>query len=210
MYLASPHMYGCELRLFDPERFRDDYDNHGTSGDKFVLMEPSPENLMMWAKSCLSIGEYKGLHRHGGWSPFRSGEVLVTKKNGEENVYNYKPGDDNEWDYIASINGRTISIQPWLHSINVFTKLALNLYVLKCEQESSIPHLMVLQMLYAEYGECNHDFAYMLYEKGFTPKMLDEIVHKKWQQMLKLPLPNVLTYFHDDHVRLKIIDMCRP
>jgi len=69
---------------------------------------------------------------------------------------------------------------------------------------------MVLQMLYAEYRECNHDFAYMLYEKGFTLKILDEIVHKKSQQMLKLPLPNVLVYFHDDDVRLKIIDMCRP
>jgi len=147
MYLASPHMYGCELRLFDPEQFRDDYDNHGTPDDNFVLMASSPENVVMWAKSCLSIGEYKGMHRHGGWSPFRSGEVLVTNKM-RKHVYNYKLDDDHEWDYIASTNGRTILIQPWLHSTNIFINLVPNLYALKCEQESSLPHLMVPQMLY--------------------------------------------------------------
>jgi len=36
MCLASPHMHGCELRLYDPEQFRDDYDNQGASDDNFA------------------------------------------------------------------------------------------------------------------------------------------------------------------------------
>ena len=209
MFVASPHMYGCELSMFDPLKFQDDYGNQGNTDDNFILMEPSPQNLVMWAKSCLSIGEFIGHHRHGGWSPFRSGEVLVTKRSGQRNIYNFKLGDDDEWDYITSVNGRTVSIQPWIRSINLFTKLALNLYVLKSEQEASLPHVMVLQMIYAEYGECDHDFAHMLYEKGFTPKMLDKVVQEKWIQMIKLPIPSVFMYCHDDDVRLKITDMCR-
>ena len=127
----------------------------------------------------------------------------------EQNTFYYKLGDDNEWDVTANIDGRSVSIQPWLQTISIFAELALYMYVLKCEHTSSIPRLVILQTLYTEWGECDNAFAYALYEQGFNPKMLDDMVNKSWKKMIKLPLPNVFAYFHDDDVRLKIIDMCQ-
>ena len=206
-YLATPHLYGCELKVYNPTKFKKDYGNQGNKDDKFVLMEPRPTNLVVWANSCLGIGEFRAMHRRGGWSPFRSGEVMITSPNGETNIYNYKLGDDNEWDVTATIDPRTVSIEPWKKTVGLFAELALNLYVRALEANMSIPKLAVKQMLYAEYGECDNIFAYLLHQKGFDVKMLDEAIEKYWQKILKLPLPDVFAHINDDDVKLKIVDM---
>ena len=206
-YLAFPNLYGCELQIFDEDKFRQDYYNQATVNDTLVLMEPGPEHLTEWAKSCLSIDEFKYMHRHGGWSPFRSGQVRVIRWSDEEETFSYKFGDDGEWDFSCTIDAGSVSIQPWLRTVRLFTSLALNLYVARLENSQSIPRLVLQRMLHIEWGECDEKFAYVLQQKGFHPRMLDDMVSKSWEMMLKLPVPEVFAYVHDDDVELKILDM---
>ena len=204
---AFPHLFGCGLKILDPAKFKQEYNDQGSIQDEFVLTTPNSGTLMVWAESCLGLDAFHGMHRLGGWSPFRSGEVSITKRNGGQDTLYYKLGDNSDNDFAAPIDGRNASIQPWLKTVSLFAELALNLYILKCEEDMSLPHLAVRKMLHAEWGESDNIFASLLRQKGFDPKMLDHMVYIAWQRMIKLPLPVIFTYVHDEEVMMKIIDM---
>jgi len=208
-HTAFPHLYDCSLKIRDPAQFVVDYPNQATINDAVVLTTPNRGTLMVWAESCLGLDAFQMMHRKGGWSPFRSGEVMITTPNGKQEMFYYKLGDDGEKDFAAIVDGRTISIQPWLRTVSLFAKLALNLYILKCEDDTlCYPHLVVRKMLHSEWGESDNDFAYLLVKQGFDPKLLDTMVKDAWQRMIKLPLPVVFSYIHDEEVAVKMIDMC--
>jgi hypothetical protein len=206
-YFAFPHLFGCRLEILDPVKFAQEYQNQGNIQDEFVLTTPNYGTLMVWAESCLGLDAFHRMRRLGGWSPFRSGEVSITKHNGEKHALYYKLGDNGDYDFAATIEGRNISIQPWLKTVGLFAELALNLYVRKCEEDMSHPHLAVRKMLHAEWGESDNNFASLLRQKGFDPKMLDQMVYSAWQRMIKLPLPAVFTYTKDEDVMMKIVEM---
>ena len=190
----------------DPTKFEIDYHNQATTKDEFVLTQPNHGTLMVWAESCLGLDTFQGMHRKGGWSPFRSGEVIVTT-DGVKEMFFYKLGDDGQNDFVSTVDGMTISIYPWLQSVSLFAQLALNLYILKCDEDRRYPHLVVRKMLHAEWGGSSDVFTSLLRQKGFDPKILDQIVYYAWRKMIKLPLPAVFAYIHDEDVRLKMIDM---
>ena len=205
---AFPHLYDCSLKIMDPAKFEVDYPNQATTNDELVLTTPNYGTLMVWAESCLGLDAFRRMHRKGGWSPFRSGEVVITTPDGKQETFFYKLCDDGENDFASIVDGRTISIKPWLRTVSLFTKLALNLYILKCEGNMSwYPHVVVRKMLHSEWGESDNDFAYLLEKQGFDPKMLDQMVNDAWQKMIKLPLPAIFAYIHDEEVMAKMIDM---
>ena len=207
-HFAFPHIFGSTLTIMDPDSFNTNYNNQATMDDEFVLMTPSNGTLLVWAQSCLRLGDFEGMHRIGGWSPFRSGEVPSRNHNDVKQTFFYKLGDDGVYDFKSATDGRKVSIMPWLQTVSLFAKLALNLYILKCEEDISChPHLVVRKMLHSEWGESDDIFTSLLRQKGFDPKILDQMVIDAWQKMIKLPLPTVFSYIHDEDVRLKIVEM---
>ena len=147
---AFPHLFGCKLKILDPAKFKQEYNDQGSIQDEFMLTTPSYGTLMVWAESCLGLDAFHGMHRLGGWSPFRSGEVSITMCNGGLDTLYYKIGDNGDNDFAAPIDGRNASIQPWLQTVSLFAKLALNLYIRKCDEDSCYPHLVIRKMLHTK------------------------------------------------------------
>ena len=108
------------------------------------------------------------------------------------------------------MDGRKICIKPWLETASLFAKVAVNLYMKKWKEDTICgPPVVVKRMLYAEWGECDDKFAWILYQNGFNPRFLDQMVDFTWQNMIKLPLPGVFVFFYDEVVTTKILEMAQ-
>ena len=62
------------------------------------LMRPDDSDLLVWAKTCCSVGPFVGMHPLGGWSPGRSVPATLLLQDGTLDKVFYKLLDEDESD----------------------------------------------------------------------------------------------------------------
>ena len=212
-HVASPHLYGCKLRMRRRRHFQQEYPGQVSLRDECTLEEPDEATLMEWSRSCLGLDEFDGMCCFGGWSPFRSGEVYIRRANRrkQSSAAWFKLGDFGEHDFAAAVCPTTVSIQPWLKSVSLFARLALNqvVYDQRLNRGMNSPETVVRGMLHFEWEVKSTEFGNILEKNRFGQCDLDEIVDKTWTKMINLPVPAAYAYFDDTKVVQKIVDIAR-
>jgi hypothetical protein len=194
-FLALPHQYGAEVRIRDVRAFDEAYGGQGDGAVGYVIVPPSEKTLAEWARSCLGLESYKGLHRSGGWSPFRSAEVAVQRDNGQVEHLWYKLGEDDH-DFLSRTRPTDYPLHSWVDTVQAFARVALREFVRASEDERLIsPRGAVMEMRYTEWGSATDTFFELLGRAGIEPAMLFEGVLKRaWDAMLSLPVPAALSF----------------
>jgi hypothetical protein len=209
--VASPHLYGCKLKMQKRRHFQQEYPGQVSLRDECTLKEPDKATLMEWSQSCLGLGPFEGMYCFGGWSPFRSGEVYIKKFNRRKESFPayFKLGDFGDYDFTSAVCPTTVSIQPWLKSVSLFARLALNqlVYAQRRNRGMNSPETVVRRMLHGEWGVKSTEFGNILEKNSFGQCDLDEIVDKTWTKMINLPVPAAYAYFDDAKVLQKILDI---
>ena len=198
---ALPHQYGAKVRIRDVEAFARSYGIQAQGADSFVIVPPSHRTLAEWAKSCLGLANYRGMHSCGGWSPFRSVEVGV-RRAGEEDVehYYYALGDNNRYDFVCNTPPADYPLHSWMETLSAFARIALSEYVRDPKQDRMIsPRAAVMKMLYVEWGSAGDSFTILLSRAGVEPKNLFEaMVGQAWGGIVSLPRPDALCFLPQD------------
>jgi hypothetical protein len=206
LYNALPCQFGAALRIQDEAAFKEAYGCQIRPTDKLTLLRPSPETLSEWAKSCLGIGAYEGMHSCGGWSPFRSGHVLVEGKDRTRALY-YKLGDDNCWDFHTTCPYAASAFAPWLEMLQSFVRIALAACMRDREHRIS-PSTRVQKMLFREWGAAGDDFTLYLGVRGFDPCKIEEMVRGAWRVHLNLPVPAAFAFVtNDEATQARVLDV---
>lgn len=202
-YAALPHQYGAEVTIRDGLAFTQAYGNQADAADRFVIVPPTQATLVEWAKSCLGLGPYAGMHSCGGWSPFRSAKVGVHRggADGVEHFF-YKMGDAGCYDFTSCTQPHHFPLHPWLDTMRAFVRLALLEYVRASEKDRVIsPRGAVKKMLYVEWGSAGDEFTLVLCRARIEPNgMIDEMVREAWGAMVRLPAPCTFGFVTQDRV----------
>ena len=211
--VASPHLYGCNLKMHKRRNFQQLYPGQVCRRDECTLKEPDKATLMEWSQSCIGLGPFDGMDCFGGWSPFRSGTVYIKKFNRrkESHPAYFKLGDFGDCDFTSAVCPTTVSIQPWLKSVSLFARLALNqvVYDQRLNRGMNSPETVVRGMLHFEWEVKSTEFGNILEKNRFGQCDLDEIVDKTWTKMINLPVPAAYAYFDDRKVVRKILDIAK-
>ena len=201
-YLATPHMYGAELRIRSLADFKRDYGEQARDDDRFVLAPTSETTLKKWAQSCLGLGGYDSLHQCAGWSPFRSGVVNLQRKGA---AYFYKRGDNNSYDFTAATAPQDFPLQPWLETLDKFVRICLALHVQATRKSVLSPVQVVRKVLYGEWASAGDDFTVVLMRNNFHPTCLDSMLDAAWSRMIRLPTPRALMFTQDQKVQVAFL-----
>ena len=204
-YAALPHQYRARVYIQDVTEFAEDYGDQASNTDRLTIMTPSNQTLSCWAKSCMTLGEFTGMHFAGGWSPFRSAEVRVErdKENSDgtvEQTFYYKLGDDGRWDFETRLAPDTFPLKPWLATLKTFVRVALWEYVRASDPECVLaPPQVVRKMMYREWGSAGDAFTRVLNRACFGPNAMDDMIRDAWRGMVRLPVPATFKFVAQDH-----------
>jgi len=201
-FLALPHQYGAEVQIRDGLEFARSYGIQADGADRFVIVPPSRATLSEWARSCLGLGAYSGMHSCGGWSPYRSAAVAVHYGSaGQVEHFYYKMGDAGQYDLTSHTRPAHFPLHPWLDTLRTFVRTALLEYVRSEKDRLISPPEAVKKMMYAEWGTAGDAFTLLLGRAKIEPsKMFDEMVGQAWGAMVRLPSPSTLCFVTQDRV----------
>lgn len=177
-FFALPHQYGAEVHVRDMHTFSDDYGCQGDGVRRYIIVPPSETTLAEWAHSCLGLESYEGLHRSGGWSPFRSAEVAVERDNGQVEHFWYKLGEDGH-DFLSGSRPTDYTLHSWIDTVKTFARIALREFIRvsvgghhAASARLISPRAVIMKMLYTEWGSATDTFVELLSQTGIEPDML--------------------------------------
>ncbi len=198
---ALPHQYGAEVQIRDALDFARSYGIQADGADRFVVIPPARATLVEWARSCLGLGPYEGMHSCGGWSVFRSAVVAVHYGSvGKVEHFHYKLGDSECYDFTSRTRPTHFPLSCWLDTVRSFVRVALMEQV-RAEKDRIIsPRAVVKKMVYVEYGSAGDEFTLLLCRAGIELKVFDEMVDQAWDSLVRLPTPSALRHAPQDQV----------
>ena len=205
-FLALPHQYGAEVQIRDVLEFTRSYGNQVDGADRFVIVPPSRATLAEWARSCLGLGEYTGMHSCGGWSPLRSAEVGVHYGSEGQAGHLYYKLDNDCYDFTSRTSPAHFPLHSWIETLRAFVQCALLEYVRSESDRVISPQGAVMKMLFCEWGSAGDAFTLLLCRAHIEPsKMFDEMVGRAWGAMVCLPAPSAFRFVPQDGVAQNMV-----
>ena len=188
-YLATPHVYGAEVKL----KFADCL---------CIVIPPSGTSLKAWARAALHESK-QPTH-----TPFRSVEVRTASVN-DEPIFLHAGDFILESAIVTKTRPIDFPITQWLDTLTAFIRAALK----ECMRNPKIyggtltPIEIVRRMMHREWGSTSDAFYKVLEKGGVMPPVLDELVHQTFAEFLRLPEPKVFKYILNEEVMNFVISL---